>query len=170
MGTTLTNQNFIQEEIKSKLKSENACYHSVQNFLSYILPSKKLKIKIHRTLTLPVVVYGCETWSLKFRKISRLKMFKDRVLRSIFGPKRVEVAGEWSKLRNEELNDLYSPTIIRAGHVACAGERRGVYRVLVEKYVEKRPVGRPWCRWDDDIKIDRQGVGWGARTGLSVSG
>ena len=114
LGTTLTNPNSIQEEMKSRLKSGNdASYHLVQTILSSSLLLKNLKIKIHRTLTLPVVVYGCETWSLKFRKISRLKMFKDRVLRSIFGPKRVEVAGEWSKLRNEELNDLYSsPNIV----------------------------------------------------------
>jgi len=84
------------------------------------------------------------------------------VLRRIFGPKRDEVTGEWRKLHNEELNDLYSfPNIIRviksrrmrgAGHVARLGERRGVYRVLVQKPEGKRPLGRPRRRWEDNIK------------------
>ena len=64
LGTTLTNQNFIQEEIKSRLKSGNACYHSMQNLVSSSLLSKNTEIKIHRTIILPVVLYGCETWSL----------------------------------------------------------------------------------------------------------
>jgi hypothetical protein len=64
LGTTLINQNLIQEEIKNRLKSGNTCYHLVQNLLSYSLLSKNLKIKIHRTVNLPVVFYGCETWSL----------------------------------------------------------------------------------------------------------
>ena len=62
LGTTLTNQNSIQEEIKSRLKLENACYHSVQNLLSSSLPSRNVKIKIYRTIILPVALYGCETW------------------------------------------------------------------------------------------------------------
>jgi len=66
LGTTLTNQNSISEEIKSRLRLGNACYHSVQNLLSSRLLSKNLKIKVHRTIILPVVLYGCETWSLKF--------------------------------------------------------------------------------------------------------
>jgi len=131
------------------------------------LLTKNLKIKIYRTVTLPVVIYVCETWSLTFWEKLRLKVFKNRVLRRIFGPKRDEVTGEWRKLRNEELNNLYSSLIIiRARHVACAGEKRCVYRVLVKKSVEKRPAGRPGRRWDDSIKIDLQGV-W---AGLSVSG
>ena len=67
LGTTLTNQNAIQEEIKSKLRAGNACYYSVQNRLSSRLLSKNLKIKIYRTIILPVVLYGCETWSLTLR-------------------------------------------------------------------------------------------------------
>jgi len=107
LGTTLTNQNSFQEEIKSRLKSGNTCYHSVQNLLSSSLLSKNLKIKIHRTINLPVL-YGCETWSPTLRKKSRLRVFENRVLRRIFGPKRDEVTGEWRKLHNKELNDLYS--------------------------------------------------------------
>jgi len=92
LGTTLTNQNSILDEIKSRLKSVNACYHSVQNLLSSSLPSKHLKIKIYRTIILPVVLYGCETWSLTLREERRLRVFENRVLRRIFGPKRDEVA------------------------------------------------------------------------------
>ena len=103
MGTSSTNQNSIQEEIKSSLKSGNACYHSVQNLLFSSLLSKNLKIKIYRTISLPVVLYGCETWSLTLREERRLRMFENRVLRRIFGPKRDEVTGEWRKLHNEEL-------------------------------------------------------------------
>ena len=94
LGTTLKNQNSIQEEIKSSLNSGNACYHSVQNPLSYNLLSKTIKINMYRTIILPVVVYGCETWSLAFREERRLRVFENRVLRRIFGPKRDDVTWE----------------------------------------------------------------------------
>ena len=80
LGTTLTNQNYIQEEIKSRVKSGNACYHSVQNLLSCSLLSKNLKIKIYRTIILPVVLYGCETWSLTLREERKLSVFENRVV------------------------------------------------------------------------------------------
>jgi hypothetical protein len=105
--------------------------------------SKNLKIKIHRNTILTVVLYGCETWSLTLKEERRLRVFENRVLRRIFGPKRDEVTGELSKLHNEELNDLhFSPTILRViksrrmrwvEHVARVGEGKGVHRVLVEK-------------------------------------
>jgi hypothetical protein len=101
--SALTNQNSIQEEIKNILKLGNASYYSVQNLLYFSLLSKNLKIKIYRTIILTVVLYGCETWLLTLREESRL-----RVLRRVFGPKRDEVTGEWRKLRNDELSDLYS--------------------------------------------------------------
>ena len=156
------------EEIKSRLKSGNACYHSVQNLLSSRLLSKNLKIKIYRTVIFPVVLYGCETWSLTLREERKLRVFENRVLRKIFGPRRDEVMGEW-RLHNEELNDLYySPNIVRviksrrmrwAGHVARMGEERGVYRVLVGKPEGRRPLGRPRRRWADNIRMDLQEVG-----------
>ena len=91
------------------MKLGNACYHSVQNLLSSRLLSKNLKIGICRTIIFPMVLYVCETWSLTLREERRL-----RVLRRIFGPKRDEVTGEWRKLHNEELNDLYSlPNIVQ---------------------------------------------------------
>jgi hypothetical protein len=103
---TLTNQNYIHDEIKSSLNSGNAYYYSVQNLLSSCLISKNLKIKIYKTLILPVVLYGCKTWSLTLREEHGLRVFEDRVLRRIFGPKR-EVDGLWRKLYNDELHSLY---------------------------------------------------------------
>jgi hypothetical protein len=114
LGTILTNRNYIQEEIKSRLISANAAYHSEQDLLSYSLLSKNTKIKIYRTIIFPVVLYGCETWSVTLREEHMLKVFENRMMRRIFGPKRDEVTGEWRRLHNEELNDLYSsPNIIR---------------------------------------------------------
>jgi len=93
LGTTLIFQNSIQEEIKSRLKSGNACYNSVQKLLSSSLLPKNLKIKIYRTIILLVVLYGFETWSLILMEESRLRVFDNRVLRRIFGPKRNKVTG-----------------------------------------------------------------------------
>jgi len=135
------------------------------------LLSRDLKIKIYRTIILPVALYGCETWSLTLREERRLRVFENRVLRRIFGPKRDEVTGEWRKLHNEEFNDLYcSHNIMRgiksrrmrwAGHVARMGEERGVYRILVGKPKGRRPPGRHIRRWEDNIKMDLQEVDCG---------
>jgi len=114
LDTNITSQNPIPKEIKSRLQSGNACCHSVQNVLCSSLLSKYLKIKINRTVTLPVVVYGCETWSLTLREERRLRVFENMVLRRIFGPRRDEITGEWRRLHNEELNDLYCLKICTA--------------------------------------------------------
>jgi hypothetical protein len=95
LGTTVTNQNLIQEEIMRRLNSGSACYHSVQNLLSSRLLSKNAKIRIHKTVILPVAVYGCETWSLTLREDHRRRVFENSVLR------RDEVIGGWRKLHNE---------------------------------------------------------------------
>jgi hypothetical protein len=114
LGTTLTDQNCIHEEIKSRLKSGNACYHSVQSLLSSRLLSRNVKVKIYKTIILPFVLHVCETWTLTLSEEHRLRVFENRVLRRIFGSKRDEVTGEWRKLHNEELHNLYSfPDIIR---------------------------------------------------------
>jgi hypothetical protein len=94
LGTTLTDRNYIHEEIMSRLNSGNACYHSVQSLLSYRLLSRNVKVKIDKTVILPVVLYGCETLSLTIREEHRLRVFENRVLRRIFGRKRYEVTGE----------------------------------------------------------------------------
>jgi len=140
-------------------------------YLSCSLLSKNLKTKIYRTIIFPVVLYGCETWLLTLREERKVRVFEDMVLMRIFGPRRDEVTGEWRRLHNEELNDLYSsPNIMRviksirmrwAGHVALSGEGRGVYRVFVGKPEGKRPQERPRHRWVDNIMMDLQEVGCG---------
>ena len=94
LGTTLRNQKYIQEEIKKGLKSENACYHSVQNLLSSSLLIKNVKIQVYKSTILPVVSYGCETWSLTLKEERRLRVFENGVLTRIFGPKRDEAIDE----------------------------------------------------------------------------
>jgi hypothetical protein len=131
LGTTVTNQNLIQEEIKRRFSSGNVCYHSVQSLLSSRPLSKNLKMRIYKTIMLPAVLYRCETWSLTLREEHRLWVFESRVLRRIFGPKRDEVTREWRELHNEELRDLYSSLsivrIIKARRTRWAGNvaRRG---------------------------------------------
>jgi hypothetical protein len=141
LGTTLTEQNCIHEEIKSRLNSGNACYHSVNNLFSNPSLSRKVKIKTFKTIILPVVLHGCETWSVTLREEHKLRVFEDRVLRRIFGPKGDKVTGEWRKLHNGKLHNLYpSPDIIGqiksrrmrwAGHVSRMVEGTHVYRGLV---------------------------------------
>ena len=116
------------------MKSGNTCYHSVQNLLSSNLLFKNVKIKLKRTVILPVVLYGSETWSLTLTEEHRLRVFQNRALREIFWPKRDEVTEEWRKLHNEVLSDLYylsniirvikSRGMRRTGHVARMGKRR----------------------------------------------
>jgi hypothetical protein len=114
LGTTVIDQDLIQEEIKRGLNSGNACYHSVQNLSFYCLLSKHVKIKIYKTIIFPRVLYGCEIWSFILRDEHRLRVFENRVLRRIFEPKRDGVTRGCRKLHNEELHDLYSsPSIIR---------------------------------------------------------
>jgi hypothetical protein len=107
LGTTLTNQNDIRDEIKTRLNSGNACYYSVQNLLSSRVISKNLNMKVYKTVIMLIVLCGCETWSLTFRATHRLKVFENKVLRKIFGPKKEE-DGSWRKLHNDELRNLYS--------------------------------------------------------------
>jgi hypothetical protein len=123
---------------------------------------------MYKTVILPVVLYGCETWSLTLGEEHRLRVFENGVLRRIFGPKREE-DGSWRKLHNDELHSLYSsPNTVRviksrrmrwAGHVARTGEGRGVYRVLVGKPECKRPLGRPRRRWEGNIELNLREIG-----------
>jgi hypothetical protein len=133
------------------------------SLLSSRLLSRNVKVKIYKTIILPVVLCGCETWSLTLKREHRLRVFENRVLRGKFGPKRDEVTGEWRKLHNGKLHNLYSsPDIIRqvksrrmrwAGHVARMREGRYVYRVLVGKSYGKNRLkdqgvdGRMGSKW-----------------------
>jgi hypothetical protein len=153
LGTNLMDQKSKKEEIKSRLKSENACYPSVQNPLPSSLLSKNINVKIYRNIILHVVLYGCEIWCLILREEHRLRIFANRLPRKIFGPRRDEVTGRWWRLHNEELYEMYFlPNNIRVtksrrvkwtGDIAHMGNRRGAYRILVRKPDGKRPFGRP---------------------------
>jgi hypothetical protein len=155
-GRTVTNQNFIHDEIRRRLNSGNTCYHSVQNFLSSHLLFKNIKIRIQKTAILPLVLYEGEPWSLTVTEEQRLKLCENRALRCTFGPERNDVMAGWRKLHNKELRDLYSsPSIIRmlksrrmrwADHAAQIGEETKMSRLLVGKPEGKRPLGRPGCR------------------------
>jgi hypothetical protein len=104
LGTGVTIQNLIQEEIKRRLNVGNASYHSVQKILSSRLLSKNVNIRIYKTIIFLVVLYGSETCSLTLREEHRLMVFENRVLRRIFGPKRDDMTGGWRKLHNEKLH------------------------------------------------------------------
>jgi hypothetical protein len=144
------------EEIKTRLKSANACC-----YLSPSLPSKNVKIKIYRTITFPVVLYGCETWSLILREECRLRVFENRVPRKLFEPKRDEVTGERRRSYNKELYALHSSlNIIRkirlrrlrwAGNVARTRTCQDAYRVLVGKPEGRRLLGTVR---ENNIKMD----------------
>ncbi|KAJ4443916.1 hypothetical protein ANN_05703 [Periplaneta americana] len=157
----------------------NACYYSVEKLLSSSVLSKNLKVRIYKTVILPVVLYGCATWTLTLRKKRRLKVFENKVLRKIFGAKRDEVTGEWRKLHNADLHALYSsPDIIRniksrrlrwAGHVARMGESRNAYSVLVGRPEGIRHLWRPRRRWEDNIKIELREVGYDGRDWINLA-
>jgi hypothetical protein len=133
LGTTITNQNLVQENIKIRLNSDNACYHLARKLLSSRLLSKILIIRIYKTIILPVVLYGCETWFVILREEHRQRVSENRMLRRIFRSKRNEVTGGWRKLHNKELHNLYSSPIIIimmkskrmrwSGHIARMGRR-----------------------------------------------
>ncbi|KAJ4436550.1 hypothetical protein ANN_16582 [Periplaneta americana] len=179
LGATVTNINDTREEIKRRINMGNACYYSVEKLLSSSLLSKNLKVRIYKTVILPVLLYGCETWTLTLREEHRFRVFENKVLRKIFGAKRDEVTGEWRKLHNTELHALYSsPDIIRniksrrlrwAGHLARMGESRNAYRVLVGRPEGKRPLGRPRRRWEDNIKMDLREVGYDDRDWINLA-
>jgi hypothetical protein len=147
LETTLKDQNCMHEEIKSRINSENACYVSVQSLLSCRQLSMIVKVKIHKTVILSVVLCGCKSWSLTLREQNRLRIFGNRVLRRIFGPERDEVKEERRKLHSGELQKLYlSPNIIRrvkprrmrwAEYVTCMGKERKMYKFWWESPKEE---------------------------------
>ncbi|KAJ4436886.1 hypothetical protein ANN_17018 [Periplaneta americana] len=175
----------ICHEIAKELKTFNEgefikrCLIILADELCPHLLSKNLKVRIYKTVILPVVLCGCETWTLTLREEHRLRVFENKVLRKIFGAKRDEVTGEWRKLHNTELHALYSsPDIIRnikfrrlrwAGHVARMGESRNAYRVLVGRPEGKRPLGRPRRRWEDNIKMDLREVRYDDRDWINLA-
>jgi hypothetical protein len=143
---------------------------SAKSFVFQFL-SKDIKVKIYRTIILPSVLNWGETWSLKMRENRGLRVFENRVLSRIFGPKRDKVTGEWRRLYNEELYDLYSVTKFYLGDQIEKNEMGGAYSMYGghERFIQgfggegkpegKRPLGRPRHRWEDASKMDLQEVG-----------
>jgi hypothetical protein len=133
--------------------------------------SKNINIRTYKTIILPVILYGCETWSLTLREEHRLKVFENRMFR-IFGPRRYEVTGGWRKLHNEEFHNLYSPLSIIMTYNdqvkedemgrACSTneEKRSAYRILMGEPEGKRPLGRPSRRWVDNTNMVLTEIGW----------
>jgi hypothetical protein len=134
---------------------------------------------IYRTIILLVVLCGSDTWCVTLREGHRLRVFESRAMRRIRTSERDEVTGEWKRLCNKELYDLYSsPNIMQviksrrmrwAGHVAHVGDRKGAYRVLVGRGERRRPLGRPRCRLEDNIKMDLQALGLGGMEWIDVA-
>jgi hypothetical protein len=130
----------------------------------------KVKISLYKTIILPFVLYGCETWSLTLREEHRLREFENRVLRRVFGPKRDEVTGEWRKLQNEDLHIYTSPQMLLrqiksrpmrwAGHLACMGEE--CVQGFDGKPRKKETIWKTKRRWEDGIRIDLREIGWGS--------
>jgi hypothetical protein len=126
-----------------------------------------------------LVLHGCETWCLTLREEHRLRVFENRVLRRIFGPKVDEIIAYWRKLHNEELHNLYSsPDVIRMitsrrmrweSHIARMGKKRNAYRILVGKPEGKRPQGSPTHKWENNIKIGFRKVGWGGMDWIDLA-
>jgi hypothetical protein len=147
-----------------KAEELEGCVEEVDRWHFFRPPQYNLTNVFPILTILPVVLYGCESWSLTLREECRLRVFENRVLRRILGPKRNEVTGKWRRLHNKELYALYSsPNIIRviksrrlrwAGHVARMGESRGAYRLLVGQPEGMRSLGKPRRRWEDNIKMD----------------
>jgi hypothetical protein len=141
----------------------NTYYHSLQNLSSSHLLSKILEIKLYRTVILPVVLYGYETWSHTLREENRLGVFENRVLR-IFGPKR-EVAGGLRRLPNGNPYNLYtSPNEIKedemGGYIANVAEMRNGCKILARKPKGMRSLRRPRCRWEDNIIMGLREIWW----------
>ena len=150
-GTNLTNQNSIQEETEHIKVRKCLPSCGVKSLSSSVL-SRNVKIKIYRNIILPAVLYGRETWSLNLREELRLRVFENMVLRKIFGAKRDEITGEWRKLHNEELNDLYFSSsivrVIKSGRNRWAGHVTRIGRIVhtefwLGKLEGRKPLVRP---------------------------
>ena len=168
LGSVITRKNEIQEEIKARLKAGNACYFSVSTLLRSRILSRNIKLRIYKTIILPTVLYGCETWPLTLKDEQRLKVFENKVLRKIFGPKKDESTGEFRRLHNAELRSMHPVNIIEvissrrlkwACKVVGLSNERIPKKLINAEPTGKRPRGRPKRRWEDSIKSDLMNLG-----------
>ncbi|PSN30365.1 hypothetical protein C0J52_25956 [Blattella germanica] len=140
LGALITNSNEIQKQIKHRLNSGNACYYASQRLLSSQLLSKNIKLKIYKTVILPVILYGCETWTLTLREKKRLRLIENK-LKDIYG-------------KPDIIRKIKSHRLRWAGDVAQMGDERVVRRILEGKPEGKRPVGRSIMKWENNINQD----------------
>lgn len=164
LGTMLTENNDGTEEINSRIQAGNRCLYAVQDLLKSKVTSRRTKINIYKTIIRPVVMYGCEAWTLTAANEERLRVFERRILRKIYGPIFDASTGRYRIRTNKELKDLYGDSdIVRevkskrlqwAGHVRRLPDSRIVKLAWEEAPVGKRPLGRPRLRWKDNIAKD----------------
>ena len=165
LGSTVNQNNTIEEEIKERLIAGNKTFYANQKMFQNKLLSKKSKLKLYWTLIRPIVTYACETWVLKENIIQKLMIFERKILRKIFGPTK-EVNSLWRIKTNEELDELIkrkniirfikSQRLKRLGHVERMPNEREVTRIYKWKPLATRPKGRPKNRWEDDVRMDLQ--------------
>lgn len=164
LGTTLSEDTDGTEEINCRIQAGNKCLYATHKLLKSKQTSRRTKINIYKTIIRPVVMYGCETWTLTVANEERLRVFERRVLRKIYGPTVDATTGRYRTRTNRELEDLYGePNIVReikskrlqwAGHVRRLPDNRTVRLVWEEIPEGKRPLGRPRLRWRDNIAKD----------------
>jgi len=165
LGSTVNQNNQIEEEIKERLTAGNKAFYANQKIFQNKLLSKKSKLKLYWTLIRPIVTYACETWVSKENSIQKLMIFERKILRKIFGPTK-EVNGLWRIKTNEELDELIKrKNIIRfiksqrlkwLGHMERMPNEREVTRIYEWKPLASRPKGRPKNRWEDNVRMDLQ--------------
>lgn len=169
LGTVFNEGGSCEAEINARIQAGNRCYHSLGQLLKARNLSRQVKIRLYKTLIQPVVMYGCETWSIRRQDYCKLLVFERKVLRKIFGPVQDATTGEWRIRHNEELNSIYRhPTIVGlvrskrlewAGHVSRMRENRWPVNLLNFVSQGKRPRGRPRKRWSDGLREDLNQLG-----------
>jgi hypothetical protein len=165
LGSTVNQNNTIEEEIKERPIAGNKAFCANQKMFQNKLLSKKSKLKLYWTLIRPIVTYACETWVLKANSIQKLMIFERKILRKIFGATK-EVNGLWRIKTNDELDELKKrKNIIRfiksqrlkwLSHVERMPIEKEVTRMYKWKPLASRPKGRPKNRWDNDVRMDLQ--------------
>ena len=164
LGTNISENNEITEEINNRIQAGNRCLFALQGLMKSRELSRKTKIHIYNTIIKPIVIYGCETWTLTAANEERLKIFERRVLRRIFGPTREETTGQYRIKTNQELKELYASgniiNKVKAKRLQWAGHVRRMLDERIGKLVwgtapqGKRPLGRPRLRWRDNTIKD----------------
>lgn len=169
LGSTLTADNSVKHEIKARVAAGGRCYFAFKKLFSSNILHKEAKLRIYKTVIRPVVVYGCEAWTLTKQDINRLRIFERRILRRICGPELIQ--GAWRRRKNQDLlNFLHGEDIVRfikaqrirwLGHLSRMNDSRVVKKVAEWTPANTRPKGRPRKRWREDVVADLRRIGAG---------